>query len=80
MNYSSLALQIFLLQCIQEVQYIALQYEMEDQIEAFPGIWNAKTQFILDSMRKTPKLLSLCAFPDVHGYWLKSYMYMRVLV
>ena len=54
MNNSFLALLILLPQCIQEAQYIALQWTMEGRFGAFPSIWKAKSQVIWDSMSKTP--------------------------
>jgi len=56
MNNSFLALLILLPQCIQEAQYIALQWTMEGRFGAFPSIWKAKSQVIWDSMRKPPNL------------------------
>ena len=49
--------QVLLLKCFQVAQYIAPEWEVKDQVKAFPGIWKAKSQVIHCLMRENSKYL-----------------------
>ena len=74
MDYSFLALQ-----CIQGVPYITLQEgnggSNPSVLKAF-GMPRVKLFRLLSG--KIQKYLDLCTHPDVHGFEVKSHVYMRV--
>ena len=77
MDYSFLALQFLLLQCIQEAQYIALQIgNGGSSASILKAYVRLRVNLVGAISGKLQKLLDLCTFPDVHGFWVKSYVYM----
>ena len=79
MDYSFFALNFLLFQCIQEAQYIELQIGNGGSSLRFLKAYGRPRVMLFRTIWvKLQKLLSLCTFPDVHGFWLKSSIYMRV--
>ena len=75
MDYSFLALQ-FLLQCIQRVPYIALQWGNERSNPSDPGHMECQETSESDPHQgKLQKNLAFCTHPDVYGFKGQIYVY-----
>ena len=81
MNYSFLTLQFLLLQCIQGVLYIALQRgNGGSNLSVLKEFGGPRVKLFRHILGKIQKYLSFCTHPDVHGFEVKSCIYMWVLL